>query len=160
MTSSAVSLTCLLLLGPAPEPVPRLVLTLQKPSPGKLVVNVENMGPRRLVLAAQTYLVLMDAPGGDSPQEPRYWAELKMAGLPTLSAPLEMTGRQRVRLSLDFGSAVWAPDRSGIGAGLPLARAVRPGEYELQVQIVDERGALWRSSGLPVRVSRGGSLIF
>jgi hypothetical protein len=122
-------------------------------------VNVENMDPRPLVLAAHTYLVLLDAPG-DSPQAPRYWAELKVAGLPTPSAPLEMTGRQRVRLSLEPGSVVWAPDRTGIGAGHPLARAVPPGEYELQVQIVDERGAWWRSTGLPVRVSRGGSFAF
>ena len=159
MISGAALLTCLLLLAAASQPVPRLVLSLQKPTLGNLAVDVENVGARPVVLAAHTYLVLLDAPA-DRPQAPRYWAELKMTGLPTVSAPMEMTGRQRVRLLLDPDSVVWAPDRSGISAGHPLARAVPPGEYELQVQIVDERGAWWRSNGVPVRVSRGGGLTF
>ena len=159
MTLGVLMLTCLPLLGAAPEVLPRLVLSLQKGVLGKVAVDVENVSPRPLVLGARTYLVLLDPPS-DSPQAPRYWAELRVVGLPSSSAPMEMTGRQRVRLSLDPGSVVWASDRSGMSAGRPLARAVPPGEYELQVQIVDERGAWWRSSGVPVKVSRGGGLTF
>jgi hypothetical protein len=153
------ALTCLLVLGAAADPAPRLVLSLRKPAAGKLAVDIENADPRPVVLTARTYLVLLDAPS-DRPQAPRYWAELKVAGLPNVSAPMEMTGRQRVRLSLDPSSASWAEDRSGMSAAHPLARAVPPGDYELQVQIVDERGAWWRSSGVPVRVSRGGGLTY
>jgi hypothetical protein len=159
MTLAVLLLTCLPLLGAGPEPVPRLVLSLQKAALGKVAVDIENVSPRPLALDGRTYLVLLDAPS-DSPQAPRYWAELRVVGLPSSSARMEMTGRQRVRLSLDPGSAVWAPDRSGMSAGRSLARAVRPGEYELQIQIVDERGAWWRSSGVSVRVSRGGGLTF
>jgi len=159
MTLAILMLTWLPLLGAAPELVPRLVLSLQKAALGKVTVDVENVSPRPLVLDARTYLVLLDSPS-DRPQAPRYWAELKVAGLPSSSAPMEMTGRQRVRLSLDPGSVVWAPDRTGLSAGRPLARAVPPGEYELQIQIVDARDAWWRSSGVAVKVSRGGGLTF
>jgi hypothetical protein len=159
MTGGTAFLSCLLLLGAAPEAVPRIVLLLQKPALGKVAVDVENAGSRPLVLAARTYLVLLDAPS-DRPQAPRYWAELNVPGLPSSAAPMKMTARQRVRLPLDPGGASWAPDRTGISPGHSLAHAVPPGAYELQVQIVDERGAWWVSSGLPVTVSRGGGLTY
>jgi len=159
MSAGAVSLTCLLLLGAASESAPRLVLSLHKATSGKLDLDVENAGAQPLVLAGRTYLVLLDPETG-SAQAPRYWAEMKTRGLPSSSAPMEMTGRQRVRLTLDPVSLTWTPDRSVIGAGHSLARGVRPGEYELQVQIVDEREVWWRSSGVPVKVSRGGALTF
>ena len=159
MTAGVASLTCLLLLGAAADPVPRLVLSLHKAASGDLALDVENAGAQPLVLPARTYLVLLD-PDTGAAQAPRYWAELKAPGLPSSSTPLKMTGRQRVRLTLDLGALLWTPDRSGMSAGLSLGRAVRPGEYELQVQIVDERDVWWRSSGVPVRVSRGGGLTF
>jgi len=159
MRVGALLLAFLPLVGAPPQPVPRLVFSLQKAAPGKFSIDVENISPQPLVLAGRAYLVLLDAPG-DRPQAPQYWADLKVAGLPTSSSPMQMTGRQRLRLSLDPGSAVWSEDRSGFSADHPLARAVPPGEYELQVQIVDEREAWWRSNGVTVKVSRGGGLAY
>jgi hypothetical protein len=159
MTAGVASLTCVLLLGAAADPVPRLVLALHKAPSGKLALEVENAGAQPLVLSARTYLVLLDPDTGGA-QAPRYWAEIKTPGLPSSSTPMKMTGRQRVRLTLEVGALMWTPDRSGMSAGHPLARAVPPGEYELQVQIVDERDVWWRSSGVPVRISRGGGLAF
>jgi hypothetical protein len=43
-----------------------------------------------------------------------------------------------------------------MGPGHTLARGVPPGDYALQVQIVDERGAWWRSGEVAITVSRGG----
>lgn len=159
MTLGGLLLAFLPALVAGPEALPRIVLSLQKSVPGKVVVNVENVSPQPLVLAARTYLVLLGTPS-ETPQAPRYWGEVKVVGLPSSLAPMALTGRQRVQLSLDPSSLLWASDRSSISTGRPLAHAVPAGEYELQVQIVDERGAWWRSGGVPIKVSRGGGVTF
>jgi hypothetical protein len=156
-TIAALLLACPAIAAP-PEAVPRIVISMQKGDGAKLVVEVENASPERLVLAARTYVVLLDP--SDGPQAPRYWGEVKATALPSASAPMELAGRKRLRLSLDPTAVQWAPDRTGLSPSRPLARAVPPGEYELQVQIIDERGAAWPSSGIKVKVSRGGGLGF
>ena len=42
----------------------------------------------------------------------------------------------------------------------PLGRVVLPGDYELQLQVVDETGMWWRSEELPATVSAAGGLTF
>ena len=76
------------------------------------------------------------------------------------STPMNLAGKQKIEVRLDLRSVLWSPDRSGMTAGHTLARGVPPGEYELQLQMTDERGAWWRSGGLKLKVSPGGGLTF
>jgi len=139
---------------PSP-PLPRFVLSLREASAASFTVKVENAGDQPLVLGARTYLVLTR--GGPGPDAPAYWAEIATSKLPTPSTPMRLAARQAVDVPLDLGSLSWSPDRLG-GAGHTLARAVPPGEYEVQVRIVDERGAWWTSGGIAIKVSRGGGV--
>ena len=112
-----------------------------------------------MVLAARTYFAL-SSERSDGVQVPVYWAEVTTLALPTTSRPMRLAARQKLDVPLDLRSVLWSPDRSGLGAGHTLARGVRPGDYELQVQMVDEREAWWRSGGIPITVSQGGGVTF
>jgi hypothetical protein len=139
-----------------PPVVPRLVVSLREASAAKVTVRVENAGDQPLVLGARTYLVLWK--GAEGADSPAYWAEVDTPKLPTPSMPMRLAARHTVDVPLDLRSLLWSPDRSGVGPGHTLARAVAPGEYELQVRIVDEREAWWRSGEISIRVSRGGGV--
>jgi hypothetical protein len=139
-----------------PAVVPRLVVSLREASAAKVVVRVENAGHQPLVLGARTYLVLLK--GSQGADSPAYWAEVDNPRLPTLSTPMRLAAKHTADVTLDLGSLLWSPDRSGVGPGQTLARGVPPGEYELQVRIVDEREAWWRSGDMPIKVSRGGGI--
>jgi hypothetical protein len=140
---------------PSP-PLPRLIVSLREASAANFTVKVENARDQPLVLGARTYLVLSRE--GPRPDAPTYWAEIAMSKLPTPSAPMRLAARQAVDVPLDLRSLSWSPDRLGGGPGHTLARAVPPGEYELQVRIVDERGAWWTSGEIAIKVSRGGGV--
>ena len=146
-------------LAASPPAVPRLILSLQKGGPGKLTVRVENVGNQPLVLAGRTYLALSSA-RSDGAQVPVYWGEVTALALPTTSRPMRLAARQKLDVPLDLRAVLWSPDRSGLGAGHTLARGVRPGDYELQVRLVDEREAWWQSGGIPITVSQGGGVTF
>ena len=146
-------------LAASPPALPRLILSLQKGAPGKLTVRVENVGNQPLVLAGRTYLAL-SSERSDGAQVPVYWGEVTALALPTTSRPMRLAARQKLDVPLDLRSVLWSPDRSGLGAGHTLARGVRPGDYELHVQIIDEREASWRSGGIPITVSQGGGVTF
>ena len=154
-----LSLAVSVALASSPPTLPRLVLSLQKGAPGKLTVRVENVGNQPLVLAGRTYMVLSSA-RSDGAQVPVYWGEVTALALPTTSRPMRLTARQKLDVPLDLRSVLWSPDRSGLGAGHTLARGVRPGDYELQVRLVDEREAWWQSGGIPITVSQGGGVTF
>jgi len=141
----------------SPSASPRVVLSLAKGTRGTITVKVENVSGQTMTLAARTYLVLsrVTAEGG---REPMYWAEVNSSTLPQPSLPLRLAGRQTIEARLDLRAVLWSPDRSGMSAGHTLARGVPPGEYELQLQITDERAAWWRSGGLTVKVSQGGGV--
>ena len=143
----------------SPTASPRLILSVEKGTRGTIAVRVENVSGQRMALAARTYLALSRATG-EGTQEPAYWAEVNTSRLPQPSAPLSLAGKQRIEVRLDLRSLFWTPDRSGMTAGHTLARGVPPGEYELQLQITDERGAWWRSGGLTLKVLPSGGLTF
>src|SRR6266540_4042951 len=143
----------------SPSASPRVVLTLAKGTRGAITARVENVSDQPVVLEARTYLTLARVTAQGA-QEPMYWAEVNLPRLPQPSLPLRLAGKQRMEVPLDLRSVLWSPDRSGMTAGHTLARGVLPGEYELQLQMTDERGAWWRSGGLTVKVSSGGGLTF
>jgi hypothetical protein len=142
-----------------PSASPRVVLSLTKGARGAITVKVENVSDQPIALEARTYLSLSRVTA-EGAQEPMYWAEVNAPRLPQPSMPLRLAGKQRMEVPLDLRSVLWSPDRSGMTAGHTLARGVIPGEYEIQLQMIDERGAWWRSGGLTVRVSAGGGLTF
>jgi hypothetical protein len=143
----------------SPSSSPRVVLSVAKGTRGTITVKVENVSGEPMALAARTYLALSRATA-EGAQEPLYWAEVNSPRLPQPSTPLRLAGKQKVEVPLDLRSVLWSPDRSGMTAGHTLARGVPPGEYELQLQMTDERGASWRSGGLTLKVSPGGGLTF
>jgi hypothetical protein len=143
----------------SPAALPRLILSLEKGRPGKVTVRIENVSNQPLALDARTYLALLKGTP-EGAQAPVYWAEVNAPGLPTASSPMSLAGRTKMSVPLDLRAVLWSPDRSGLTAGHTLSRGVRPGEYELQVQIVDERGAWWRSGGVPIKVLQGGGVSF
>jgi hypothetical protein len=151
MVSSAVAAS--------PSSSPRVVLSIAKGTRGTITVKVENVSGEPMALAARTYLALARATA-EGAQEPLYWAEVNSPRLPQPSMPLRLAGKQKMEVPLDLRSVLWSPDRSGMTAGHTLARGVPPGEYELQLQMTDERGASWRSGGLTLKVSPGGGLTF
>jgi hypothetical protein len=142
-----------------PSASPRLILSVAKGTRGAITVKVENVSDQPITLDARTYVSLsrVTAQGAD---EPMYWAEVNAPRLPQPSVPLRLAGKQRMEVPLDLRSLLWSPDRSGMSAGHTLARGVIPGEYEIQFQMTNERGAWWRSGGLTVKVSAGGGLTF
>jgi hypothetical protein len=144
----------------SPAALPRFVISLEKGRPGKVTVRIENVSHQPLALDARTYLALVKDDTPEGPQVPRYWAEVNAPGLPTASTPMRLAGRKKMSVPLDLRAVLWAPDRTGLSAGHTLARGVRPGEYELQVVIIDERGAWWRSGGVPMKVLQGGGIAF
>jgi hypothetical protein len=138
----------------SPAPLPRLIVSLQRQDPGKIIVRVENAASKPLALGARTFLSL----SLQADAAPVYWAEVNTPKLPTVSTPMLLAGKQKRNVPLELRALLWSPDRSGLGAGHTLARGVRPGQYQLQVQIIDERGASWISGGLPITVLQGGGI--
>ena len=155
-----LSLAVSVAVAASPAALPRFVISLEKGRPGKVTVRIENVSHQPLALDGRTYLALVKDDTPEGAQVPLYWAEVNAPGLPTASTPMHLAGRKTLNVSLDLRAVLWAPDRTGLTAGHTLARAVRPGEYELQVQIVDERGAWWRSGGVPIKVLPGGGVTF
>ena len=139
-----------------PPVVPRLIVSLREAIDAKVTVRIENASDQPLALAARTYVVLVKGP--QDADVPAYWAEVDTPKLPTPSTPMRLAPRRTVDVALDLRSLLWSPDRSGVGPWHTLARAVPPGEYELQVRIVDEREAWWRSGDISIKVSRGGGV--
>ena len=68
--------------------------------------------------------------------------------------------RKTLRVELSTGGLLWATDRLAIGGQQPLGRVVLPGDYKLQLQVVDEAGMSWLSEELPATVSAAGGLSF
>ncbi len=143
----------------SPSASPRVVLTLAKGTRGAITAKVENVSDQPVALEARTYLTLARVTA-EGAQEPMYWAEVSAPKLPQLSEPLRLAGKQRMEVPLDLRSVLWSPDRSGMSAGHTLTRGVLPGEYELKLEMTNERGAWWRSGGLKVKVSPNGGLTF
>jgi hypothetical protein len=159
MAFGVVAFVVLSAVAASPSASPRVVLSLAKGSRGAITVKVENVSDQPMVLGARTYLALSRVTA-EGAQEPTYWAEVNAPRLPQPSTPLRLAGKQKVEVPLDLRSVLWSPDRSGMTAGHTLARGVPPGEYELQLQMTDERGASWRSGGLTLKVSPGGGLTY
>src|SRR6266536_3361567 len=135
----------------SPSSTPRMLVSLRASASGNVDVTIENLSAETLAIRARTYLTLASKQAGVS-LEPRHWAEVSAPPLPIPTRPMRLKGRARVALSLDVTDLLWAPDRSGFSVAQPLARGVPPGEYELQLQIVDESGNWWRSAGISVRI--------
>lgn len=143
----------------SPSASPRVVLSLAKGTRGAITAKVENVSDQPIALEARTYLSLSRVTA-EGAQEPTYWAEVNAPRVPQPSLPLRLAGKQRMEVPLDLRSVLWSPDRTGMTAGHTLARGVIPGEYELHLQMTNDRGAWWRSGGLTVKVSAGGGLTF
>lgn len=141
-------------LAPAPSPSPRLLVSVHRRAAGTVAITVENLAPSPTSVAARAYLTLQRV--ADVPQAPSYWAEMMTPALPAPPSPIQLDSRQRIEVTVDVGALAWAPSR--FEAPLPLARAVPPGKYELQVQVIDDGGNRWASETLPVRVTRSGAL--
>jgi hypothetical protein len=146
------------LIGTVLGAAPRIIVSLAKGAGGKVTVRVENAGPQVTALFATTYVTLLKA---ESPERhrPLYWARLAAHGVPTRSQALRLTRRGTSTAEVDPSSLSWSRDRNGV-SGEPLRRIVPPGDYELQIQIVDEEGQWWRSGELLVSVSSTGELRF
>jgi len=143
---------------PSPEPT-RLVFSIQKGEAGRLVVRVENASPNAVALKAHTYLTLLNDRDED-PQRLSYWALLSVERLPAPAKPMRLGHRKTRLVQLSTGGLLWATDRLAIGGQQPLGRVVLPGDYKLQLQVVDEAGMWWRSGELPATVSAAGGLTF
>ncbi len=146
------------LIGTVLGAAPRIIVSLAKGTGGKITVRVENAGPHATVLLATTYVALLKAESSER-HRPLYWAQLAAHGVPTKSQALRLTGRGTSTVEVDPSSLSWSRDRTGV-SGEPLRRVVLPGDYELQIQIVDEEGQWWRSRELAVSVSTTGELRF
>ena len=116
-------------------------------------------GSQDMILSATTYVALLKL---DSPDQhmPLYWAKVEDQGVPATTRPLRLAGQKSSTVHVDPRSLSWSRDRSGLVPEQPIGRVVLPGDYELQIQIVDEQEHWWRSRELPVTVSANGNLRF
>jgi hypothetical protein len=153
--ATAATLLIATVLGTAP----RIVVSLARAGGGKITVRVENAGPQVAALSAATYVALLKA---EPPERhtPLYWALLAAPGVPTRSHALRLVGRGTSTVEVDPSSLFWSRDRTGVSGEEPFRRVVPPGDYELQVQIVDDEEHWWRSRELPASVSATGELRF
>lgn len=159
----AIEMLALLLLGgqtPAgvrQEEVPRLILKLEKARAGVVRFTVTNVARTAVTVRAQAYAVLI-GPSLEGGYVPRYWSELKVAGLPTSNNPLRLPAGEKASGELEIRTLQWMPERTGLFPERPLSRAVVPGEYRVQLQITDELDNWWRSNELPARVRPSGGV--
>jgi hypothetical protein len=147
------------LAAPLLEAAPRIVVSLTKGAAGKVAVRIENVGPQPIALSATTYVAMLK---WESPERhtPLYWAKLEAHGVPTSLQALSLIGLGSSTVEVDPCSLTWSRDRTGLSPEQPLRRVVPPGDYELQLQIVDDQEHWWRSGELLVFVSANGQLRF
>ena len=147
------------LLGAPLNATPRVVVSMAKGTAAKVAIRIENASSQDMALSATTYLALLKP---DSPDQhmPLYWAKVEDQGVPTTGKPLRLTGRKISTVHVDPRSLSWSRDRTGLEPEQPIGRVVVPGDYELQVQIVDGEQHWWRSGELPVTVSANGGFWF
>jgi hypothetical protein len=147
------------LLGIPSSAAPRVVVSLAEGTVGTVAIRIENASSQDMVLSATTYVALLKR---DSPDQhmPLYWAKVEDQGVPTTARPLKVMGRKSSTAQVDPRSLAWSRDRSGLVPEQPIGRVVVPGDYELQIQIVDEQEHWWRSRELPVTVTANGNLRF
>jgi hypothetical protein len=138
---------------------PRVVVSLAKGTGAKVSIRIENARSQDMALSATTYLALLK-PDAPDQHMPLYWAKVEDQGVPTTAQPLRVTGRKSSTVHVDPRSLSWSRERTGLVPEQPIGRVVLPGDYELQVQIVDEQQHWWRSGELPVTVSANGGLWF
>jgi hypothetical protein len=145
------------LAGPLLHAAPRVVVSLAKGAAGKVAVRIENASEQAIALSATTHLALLEA---EPPEQhrPLYWAKLEARGVPTNTQALRLVGLGSATVEVDPRSLSWSQDRTGLSPDQPFRRVVPPGNYELQVQIVDDEEHWWRSRELPVSVSASGEL--
>lgn len=159
---SRVTTTTLLLAslaGALLDAAPRAVVSVKKGAGGKVEVRIENAVARAMTLSATTYLTLLKSQPPDR-HSPLYWAKLELRGVPTKAVALTMKGSESSAVEVDLRTLSWSQDRSGLSPEQPFRRAVPPGEYELQVQIVDDEEHWWRSGELRVSVTASGEIRF
>jgi hypothetical protein len=147
----------LLTLGATHTQTPRLVVSIEKVAVNEVAVQIKNVAPYPLVVSARTYLVLLQATA-DGSRMPMHWAELRLQGLPGPSAGFRLGPNATSKIRVAPQSLAWAHDRFGMAPEQPLARQVPPGDYGLQVQILDEREMWWRSNELPAAITASGGL--
>ena len=157
MKLNAVTGFLLTAVGATQTQAPRLVVSIEKVAVNELAIQIKNVAPYPLVVSARTYLVLLQATA-DGSRMPVHWAELKMQGLPGPTAAFHLGPSATSKIRVAPRSLLWAPDRLGMALEQPLARQVPPGEYGLQVQILDEREMWWRSNELPAAITASGGL--
>jgi hypothetical protein len=145
------------LLGAPLHAAPRVVVSLAKATGRTVAIRIENAGSQEMALSATTYVALLK-PDAPDQHMPLYWAKLEDQGVPTTTRPLRLAGRRSSTAHVDPRSLAWSRDRGGLTLELPIGGVVLPGDYELQVQIVDEQQHWWRSAELPVSVSTNGDL--
>jgi hypothetical protein len=145
-------------LGASLSDTPRMVVSLSKGTARKVLVRIENVNSESLALSATTYLALLK-PDAPDQHMPLYWAKVQDPGVPNRS-PLMLMGLKSSTVQLDPRSLSWSRDRTGLSLEQPIGRIVAPGDYELQVQIVDEKERWWRSGELLVKVSPKGDVRF
>ena len=147
------------LLGAPLSSTPRVVVSVAKGTVGNVAIRIENASSQDMVLSATTYVALLKL---DAPDQhmPLYWAKVEDQGVPTIARPLRVTGRKSSTVQVDPRSLSWSRDRFGLVPEQPIGRVVTPGDYELQVQVVDAQDHWWRSRELPVTVSANGILRF
>jgi hypothetical protein len=142
-------------LASSPQPnVPRVIVRLSVPRGEQPQVVIENAAPTPTVLSGVTYLSLSST----EDLSPRYWARLDTEATPSRHGAIRLSARGKLTASVKPADLLWAADRSGMAAELPLGRAVLPGTYNLQVQMQAPDGAWWRSNEVQVTVGRSGSL--
>ena len=147
------------LLGAPLNATPRVVVSVAKGTVGRVAIRIENASSQDMALSATTYVALLKA---DSPDRhrPLYWAKVEDQGVPTAARPLRVTGRQSSTVHVDPHASLLVSRPLWTRAGTAYRTVVLPGDYELQVQIVDEQEHWWRSGELPVTVSANGNLRF
>jgi hypothetical protein len=152
--------TVLVALPSAPlHAAPRVVVSLAKAAGRTVAIRIENASSQEMALSATTYVALLKP---DSPDRhmPLYWAKVENQSVPTTAQPLRVSGRESSTAHVDPRFLSWSRDRAGLTPEQPIGRVVLPGDYELQIQIVDEQQHWWRSAELPVTVSANGDLRF
>jgi hypothetical protein len=83
---------------------------------------------------------------------------LRIPGLPGNAASFRLGSRAASEQRVALASLRWARSRSDMPPQQPLPRLVPPGEYRLQLQLVDEQERWWRSQEIPALVTASGSL--